>query len=145
MSLSKHDGAVVDTARSAAAQLKPAAEKARPYARSAGRAARRRLLRTRAWAAPQLERSARALQDTVAPKAAALLSQAARRVDPAQPRQRRWRKGLGLATLTAAAGAVVTWLRGRGKPAEPPGPAKMPDAVPNGQASSVGTDKHTHG
>lgn len=140
----RKDGAMLDSARQAAAQLRPAAEKARPYAQSAGVVARRQLLRTRAWAAPQIERSGQLLQDTVAPKAAALLSEAARRVDPAQPRQRRWGAGLGvgLATLTAAAGAVVAWMRGRNKPVYPPGTATQttPTTGPNGQASTIGAD-----
>ncbi len=150
MSPRKHDGAMRESARQAAAQLKPAAEmateKAKPYARSAGRAARRQMLRTRAWAAPQVERSGQVLQDTVAPKAAAMLSEAARRIDPAHPRQRRWRKGVGLATLTAAAGAVTAWLRARRQPITTPGPASTaattPTTVPNGQASTVGADTH---
>lgn len=155
MSPSKHDGVVLDNARQAAAQLKPAAEKAKPYARSAGHAARRQLLRTRAWAAPQVERSGRALQETVAPKAAAmlkdtvgpkaasLLSEAAKRIDPAQPRQRHWRTGLGLASVTAAVGALVAWLRGRVKPSSEPGQATTtPTTVPNGQASTVNAETH---
>ncbi|HEX9066248.1 MAG TPA: hypothetical protein VF843_14160 [Streptosporangiaceae bacterium] len=133
-----------ESARQAAAQIKPAAEKAKPYARSAGHAARRGLLRSRAWAAPQVERSGQVLQDTVAPKAAAMLSEAARRIDPAQPRQRRWRTGVGLATLTAAAGAITAWLRGRSRPVYTPGtntPAPtMPSTVPNGQPTGVGAD-----
>ena len=144
MSPRKQDGAMRDGARQAAAQLKPAAEKAKPYARSAGHAARRQLLRTRAWAAPQVQRSGQVLQDTVAPKAAAMLSEAARRIDPAQPRAQRWRKGAALATLTAAAGAVAAWLRGRNKPVYPPAPAApvptTPNTVPNGHASTVGAD-----
>jgi hypothetical protein len=140
----KPDGSMRDTARQAAAQLKPAAERARPYARSAGVAARRQLLRTRAWAAPRVDRSGQVLQDTVAPKAAAMLSEAARRIDPAQPRRRRWRAGLSLATLTAAAGAVAAWLRGRSKPAYPPVPttptAPMGSTVQNGQSSTVSAE-----
>jgi hypothetical protein len=141
----RKDGAMLDSARQAAAQLRPAAEKARPYAQSAGVVARRQLLRTRAWAAPQIERSGQVLQDTVAPKAAALLSEAARRIDPAQPSQRRWRAGLGvgLAMVTAAAGAVAAWLRGRNKPVYDPGPGPAttsPTAAPNGQASTIGAD-----
>ena len=143
MSPRNTDGALRDGARQAAAQLKPAAEKAKPYARSAGHAARRQLLRTRAWAAPQVERSGQVLQDTVAPKAAAMLSEAARRIDPAQPRPGRWRKGVGLATLTAAAGAVAAWLRGRGKPVYPPAQDTAPSTVPNGQSGTVGADTHS--
>ena len=52
------------------------AERAKPLAKSTGEAARRGFLRTRAWAAPQVERSGQALQDTVAPKVSAMLSSA---------------------------------------------------------------------
>lgn len=145
MTPSKQDGAMMVSARQAAAQIKPATEKAKPYARSAGLAARRQILRTRAWAAPQVERSGQVLQDTVAPKAAALLSEAARRIDPAQPRQRHWRTGLSLATLTAAISAIVAWLRGRSKPASVPDPATSatattPATVPNGQGATVSAE-----
>jgi hypothetical protein len=104
-------------ARQAAAQLKPAAERVKPLAKSTREAARRKIVKTRAWAAPQVERSGQAWRNTVAPKVAAVLSSAAKRIDPAQPRQRRWTKPAGLATVTAAGGAVAAFLRGRKKPA----------------------------
>ena len=119
MSPKNRSDAIKDGARQAAAQLKPAAERARPLAKNTGEAARRGILRTRAWAAPQVERSGQVLQDTVAPKVSAMLSSAAKRIDPAQPRFRRWQKPLGLATLTAAGGAVAAFLRIRRKQAEP--------------------------
>src|SRR5947209_4188031 len=71
-------------ARQAAAQLKP-------LARSTGVATRRRVRRTRAWAAPQVERSGQVLQDSIAPKVSALLTSAARRLEPANPGHGRWR------------------------------------------------------
>ena len=89
MSPKNRSDAIKDGARQAAAQLKPAAERAKPLAKSTGDAARRGFLRTRAWAAPQVEKSGQVLQDTVAPKVSAVLSSAARRIDPAQPRYRR--------------------------------------------------------
>ncbi len=119
MSPKNRSDAIKDGARQAAAQLKPAAERAKPLAKNTGEAARRGILRTRAWAAPQVERSGQVLQDTVAPKVSAMLSSAAKRIDPAQPRFRRWQKPLGLATLTAAGGAVAAFLRIRRKQAEP--------------------------
>jgi hypothetical protein len=115
MSPKNRTDAIRDTARRAAAQLKPAASRAKPLAISTGAAARRQLLRTRAWAAPQVERSGQALRDTVAPKVSAVLSSAARKLDPAQPRQRRWRKPAGLATLGAAGGAAAAFIRNRMK------------------------------
>jgi len=117
MSPKNRSDAIRAGARHAAAQLKPTAERAKPLAKSTGDAARRRVLRTRAWVAPQVERSGQALQDTVAPKVRAMLASAAKRIDPAQPRQRQWKKPVGLATLTAAGGAVAAFLRRLSKPA----------------------------
>ena len=145
MSPKNRNGAMRDGARQAAAQLKPAAERAKPLARSTGRAARRQLLRTRALAAPRVEHSGQVLQDTVAPKVSAMMSEAARRLAPAQPRQRGWRKPVGLATLTAAGGAVAAFIRNRKKPVFPPSQTGTADATPatmrSGQPTTdLGTD-----
>jgi hypothetical protein len=105
-----------DRARQAVAQVKPAAAQLKPLARSAAAAARRRVHKTRAWAAPQVERTGRVLQDSVAPKVSALLSSAARRLEPTKPPRRRWRKPAGVATLAAAAGAAAAAVRNRRKP-----------------------------
>jgi hypothetical protein len=137
MSPKNSSDAIKNGARQAAAQLKPAAERAKPLAKSTGDAARRGILRGRAWAAPQVERSGQVLQDTVAPKVSAMLSSAAKRLDPAQPRYRRWQKPLGLATLTAAGGAVAAFLRSRRRSAESGmAAADQVKASPNGQAST---------
>jgi len=71
---------------------------------------------TRGRAAPQVERAGQVLQDSVAPKVSALLSSAARRLEPAKPPGRRWRKLAGIAMLAAAAGAVAAIIRNRRKP-----------------------------
>jgi hypothetical protein len=84
----------------AAAQLKP-------LAKTTGEAAKRGVHRSRAWAAPQVERTGQVLQDSVAPKVSDLLSSAAQRLDPGKPRQRRWRKLAGVSMLTAAASAAA--------------------------------------
>lgn len=139
MSPKSRNDAIRDSARQAAAQLKPTAERAKPLARNTSVAARRRILRTRAWAAPQVERSGQVLQDTVAPKVSAMLSSAARRIDPAQPRHRRWKTPVGLATLTAAGGAVAAFLKNRKKPPVTTSAADTQRA--NGQAqTSLGAD-----
>jgi len=140
MSPKNRTDTVRDGARQAAAQLRPAAERAKPIARSTGQVARRQLLRTRAWAAPRVEHSGQVLQDTVAPKVSAMMSEAARRLDPAQPR-RNWRKPVGLlATLTAAGGAVAAFIRNRSKPADSSAPTGTADARPatmgNGQPTT---------
>jgi hypothetical protein len=71
---------------------------------------------TRAWAAPQVERAGQVLQDGVAPRISALLSTAARRLEPARQPRRLWRKLAGGSALTAAAGAVAAVVRSRSRP-----------------------------
>jgi hypothetical protein len=105
-----------DRVRQAAAQVMPATARMKPLARSTGLAARRRVHRTRAWAAPQVERTGQVLQDSVAPKVSALLSSAAERLEPAKPPRRRWRKLVGISMITAAASAVAAVVRSRKKP-----------------------------
>lgn len=105
-----------DRVRQAAAQVMPVAARMKPLARSTGLAARRGVHRTRAWAAPQVERTGQVLQDSVAPKVSALLSSAAERLEPAKPPRRRWRKLVGISMITAAAGAVAAVVRSRKKP-----------------------------
>jgi hypothetical protein len=61
----------------------------KPLANSTGAATARCMHWTRAWAAPQVERTGRFLQDIVAPKVSALLSSIARRIDPAKPSRSR--------------------------------------------------------
>jgi len=103
-------------ARQAAAQVKPVAAQLKPPARSTAAAARRRVRKTRAWAALQVEHAGQVLQDSVAPRVSALLSAAARRLEPAKPRRRRWRKPAGVAMLAAVAGVVAAVVRNRRKP-----------------------------
>ncbi len=102
--------------RRAAAQVKPVAAQMKPLAQSTGAAAIRRVRRTRAWAAPRVERTGQVLQDSVAPTVSAWLSTAARRLEPAKPQRTRWRKLAGIAVLTAAAGAAAALVRNRKKP-----------------------------
>ena len=109
-------GSARDRARQAATQIAPVAEQVKPLAKNTGEAAKRGLRRTRAWAAPQVERTGHVLQDSVAPKVSAMLSAAAQRIDPAKPARGRWRKPVGVATITAAVSAAVAYLRSRMKP-----------------------------
>jgi hypothetical protein len=142
MSPNNRSEAIKDGARQAAAQLKPAAERARPLARTTSEAARRGILRTRAWAAPQVERTGQVLQDTVAPKVSAMLASAAKRIDPAQPRYRRWQKPAGLATLAAAGGAIAAFFGIRKKQQDQAmTQADQVTASPNGQPTTgMGAD-----
>ena len=109
-----------DRARRAAAQVKPLASSTRA-------AAGRGVHRTRAWAAPQVERTGKALQDSVAPRVSAVLSSAAHRLEPAKPQRRRWRKLVGISMLTAAASAVAAVVRNRPKPDLTPSAEAEPD------------------
>jgi hypothetical protein len=99
-----------DTIRHAVAQ-------AGPLAASTTAAVRHRVIRSRAWAAPQVERTGEFMQEVAAPKLSAVLSSAARKIDPVQPRRRRWTRRAGLAGLIAAVSATVAVLRKKGKPA----------------------------
>ncbi len=90
-----------------------AADQVKPIAQSTGDAARRTILRTRAWAAPQLERTGHALQDNVAPKMSAMLSTAAKRIDPAKPKRGQWRLPVGIAAALAAAASAAAAVLGR--------------------------------
>ncbi len=80
-------------------------------------AIRQGVTRSRTWAAPQVERTGQFVQQTAAPRLSALLSSAARKIEPARPLRRRWTKGAGAAGLLAAAGAAAAVLRMRRMPA----------------------------
>jgi hypothetical protein len=124
-----------DRVREAAAHVMPVAARMKPLARSTGLAARRRVHRTHAWAAPQVERTGQVLQDSVASKVSARLSSAAQRLESA-PARRRWRKLAGISMLTAAAGAVAAVVRNRREPevATPAADADADDVTPAGDA-----------
>ena len=119
------------------------AARARPLAKKTGAATARGVRQTRSWAAPQVERAGRVLQDSVAPRISALLSSAARRLEPARPQRRRWPKLVGGSAFTAAVGTVAAVVRSRIKP-DPTtagGEVEVDDVKPapqtrNGQAST---------
>lgn len=117
-------------ARQAAAQVKPAAAHVKTLASSAGTAARRRVYKTRAWAGPQVDRTGQVLQDRIAPKVSAVLSSAARRLEPTKPKRRPWRKLAVGSVLTTAASAVGAVVLNRRKPeAATPADEADPDKV----------------
>ena len=97
-----------------AARLKPAAASVKPLANSSAAAVKRSVIRTRAWAAPQVDHAGHFLQDSAAPKISAMLHSAARRLAPATKRGPRWRKVAG-ASAVGAAGVVAAAARGRRK------------------------------
>src|SRR6266480_4958488 len=128
--------------RRVAAQVMPAAADMRPFAQRSGAAAKRRVRRTRAWAAPRVERSGQVLQDSVAPTVSAWLSAAARRLEPAKPHRPRWRKLAGFSVLAAAAGAAAALVRSRKKP-DSAAPAAAADAGNVAPAAAMGDGQAT--
>ncbi len=114
-----------DRALQAAARMKPLAGGTRA-------AAKRGVHSTRAWAAPQVERTGQVLQHSVAPKVAALLSSAAERLEPAKPQRKRWPRLAAISVLTAAAGVVAALARNRRKPDVT---TQAEDATPAAQTS----------
>jgi len=144
-------------AREAAVRLQPAAGKVTPLAKDAAAAARHQADRTRAWAAPHVDRAGQVVEGTVAPKVSSLLSAAARRLEPDKPRSRRWRKVVGASAATAAAGAFAAAVRSRlkasaGAAAQPNDEEEADGAVPSAEtapvaetASAVQTGNGQHG
>jgi hypothetical protein len=89
-----------------------AASQIAPYATKGRKAAGQRLLTARAWAAPRIERSGQVFQQRVAPRMSAMLTAAARRIEPARPKRRRWPLlAAGLLTVAAGATAAVALSR----------------------------------
>jgi len=115
MSRTSRADAAMDKARQAAAQVKPVAEQLRPLAESTKEAADRQLRKTRAWAAPQVERTGQVLQDKVAPKVSAMLSSAADRIAPDKEPKRRLSLAFFAAALAATVAAAAAALRSRTK------------------------------
>ena len=116
MSRSKVAGKAGAAATAALDRVRQAAAQVKPYASGTRTAAGRGVHRTRALAAPQVERAGQAMETDVAPKVSVVLSSAARRLEPPKPRRRRWRKLAGISLLTAAASAVAAAVRSRTKP-----------------------------
>jgi hypothetical protein len=101
-------------ARQAADDARPVAAQVKPLASDTKDAASRGLRKARKWAAPQVERTGRVLQESVAPKVADMLTTTARRLEPDKGAQRGRRRLLaGISALLAAAGAVAAALRRR--------------------------------
>ncbi|HEY6280047.1 MAG TPA: hypothetical protein VIX86_27470 [Streptosporangiaceae bacterium] len=96
--------------QSARVQLAPFASSARMTARQGVHGARR-------WAAPRLDRMGRGLEERVAPRMSAMLSAAARRIEPARPQRRRWPLLAAGVAVIAGGSAAAMMLRKRRKPA----------------------------
>jgi hypothetical protein len=121
-------------ARRAAARLQPAADQGAPLARKAGAGAKRQADRTRAWAAPHVERAGQVVQDSIAPKISSLLSATARRLEPTGRRRPRLPKLVGASAATAAASAAAAAAAVRSHMKTAAAPATAPD-----QAEAGGT------
>ncbi len=131
MSRSKRIGKAGAAATAALDRIRQAAGQLKPLASSTQAAARRCVHRTRAWAAPHVERAGKALENSVAPKVSARLSHAARRLEPPTPRRQRWRWLAGISLVTAAAGAVAAAIRNGAKPGlTPPAETDTESAAP---------------
>ena len=128
-------------ARELAARVKPAAAQVKPLARSTQEAALRRMYATRVWAAPRVERTGQVLQDSVAPKVADMLSSAAHRIEPEQPRGRNWWTLSGLLVLIAGAAAAAALALRKRSTASSAAPA---DEADTGEAAA-GTDEAAPG
>lgn len=63
------------------------AERLSPYAAAARENAAERLIQAREWTAPRLETAAQRVEDTVAPRVAGLLTEAAHKVEPKRKRK----------------------------------------------------------
>jgi hypothetical protein len=114
--------------RQTAVRLQPAADKVMPLAKDAGTAVRQQTNRTRAWAAPQVEKAGQVVQDNIAPKVSSLLSAAARRLEPDKPRRRNWRKVAGFSAVAAAASVLAAAVRRRMKPSADAASGDLEDA-----------------
>jgi hypothetical protein len=122
---------------------------ARDKAAAAAAAARQGTYSARIWAAPRLERTGQALEQHVAPRMAAMLSSAARRIDPAPAKRRRWpfvAAGLMLAAgLCGTAAYLVNRRAARqwGEAPEATGAPAAPDPAQEPAGSEVNGRIHT--
>jgi len=128
-------------ARELAARVRPAAGQVKPLARSTQEAALRGLYATRVWAAPRVEHTGQVLEDNVAPKVADMLSSAARRIEPEQPRSRNWWALSGILVIiagaaTAAAIAIRKRTAASAAPADEADTGEAPPAAGQPAASS---------
>jgi len=122
---------------------------ARDKAAAAAAAARQGTYSARSWAAPRLERTGQTLERQVAPRMAAMLSSAARRIDPAPAKRRRWpfvTAGLMLAAGLCGTAAYLVNRRAARQWGEAPkatGARAAPDAAQEPAGSEVNGRVHT--
>jgi hypothetical protein len=137
-------------ARKIAMQASKLADQARPLTKSAALKAKRRagtaanwakprVGRVRAWMAIRAARGSVSVQESVAPRVAAMLAATARRLDPPRPRSRRVPKMLaGIALLAAgAAAAAAMAMRNRQRSIAPPPPPREPTRATGEQPATA--------
>jgi hypothetical protein len=102
----------------------------------------------RAWAAPVLERSAGAVQETIAPAIAGAMVSAARTIEVKPKRGRKWAKSAAITMLVAAAASAAAAILLRRRPATPVFPPVDPDSPVDpafGEAGSVAPEPEVNG
>jgi hypothetical protein len=119
-------------------QAGKAAAQVGPLASSAKVSARRGVHTARTWAAPRLESSGQALESRVAPKVSAMMSSAAKRIDPSRGKRRRWPLALaGIVALAAAAAGAIFSRRASGPPWRKSEPQEETSAAETKQDASA--------
>jgi|SRR5690242_17829827 len=131
---------LVQRARQMAEAAKPVAAQVKPLASDARQAAGRGVYRARVWAAPQVERTGRVFQDTVAPKVADALQASAQKLDPGQPPHRSWRKGAAVVSILLAAAATAVAAMARKRKAQSAASVEAGEAAPGADDASAGAD-----
>ncbi len=127
-------------ARQVAAQAQLA-----PLSASARMSAQQGLYGARVWSAPRLDQMGRTLEAELAPRMSAMISAAARRIDPAPapaPR-RRWpvlAAGIVMIVGGSAAAVLVLSRRSHGQAAGPGPAAAQTSGAPDGQREMAGAD-----
>ncbi|MBO3746023.1 hypothetical protein J5X84_08095 [Streptosporangiaceae bacterium NEAU-GS5] len=95
-------------------QAGKAAERVGPMASNAREVAAHKVIDARIWAAPKLDQAAHSVEDQLAPRVSAFLTQAAQRVDPAPARSRKWPIIAMLCGLVAGAVGFVLYRNKNG-------------------------------
>jgi hypothetical protein len=139
-------------AKKIATQAAKLADQARPMTKSAAVTAKRRagtaanwagpkVGKARTWMAVRAARSSVSVQETVAPRVAAVLAATARRLDPPEPESRRTPKMLaGIALLAAGAAAATAMAMRNRQRLMPPMPSRpTPGSAPGTPAMSEPT------
>ncbi|WP_285777523.1 hypothetical protein [Microtetraspora sp. NBRC 13810] len=92
-------------------QLARAAERVGPMADNARDVAATRIVDARTWAAPRLDRAAHTVEDQLAPRVSMMLSEAAKKVDPAPVKRRRWPMLVFLSGLMVGAAGYMMYRK----------------------------------